>query len=259
MSTPGLEHLLDRSPSIGLDELNDVAQLLTRKDRKYLVTPGQLTDVLDSVPAEMKVLCIEGSRWFNYESLYFDTPGLDSYRLAATRRNSRFKVRARTYLQSGDTMVEVKTKDRRGRTVKHREAYSHEAGSLTDAARRFAKEFDPVSPYAAELVPLLTSVYQRATVVFPNSGFRATIDASFGAVGEGGIATLDDHLILETKTSGKPSILDRELWKHGIRPVKISKYATGLAALRPDLPANRWHRVLKQLSVEPQLSPQPHH
>ena len=31
---------------------------------------------------------------------------------------------------------------------------------------------------------------------------------------------------------------------HGYRPQRISKYATGLAALRPDLPAARWRRTL---------------
>lgn len=39
--------------------------------------------------------------------------------------------------------------------------------------------------------------------------------------------------------------VDRVLWSRGHRPVSISKDATGLAALRPDLPANRWQRTLR--------------
>ena len=50
--------------------------------------------------------------------------------------------------------------------------------------------------------------------------------------------------IIETKSGSAPSSADRTLWHHGYRPQRISKYATGLAALHPELPANRWHRVL---------------
>jgi hypothetical protein len=39
-------------------------------------------------------------------------------------------------------------------------------------------------------------------------------------------------------------MLDRWLWQSGVRPVRISKYCTALAAMRPELPANKWHRTL---------------
>ena len=50
--------------------------------------------------------------------------------------------------------------------------------------------------------------------------------------------------IVETKTGATPSSTDRLLWRHGHRPVRISKYGTGLAVLHPDLPATPWRRVL---------------
>jgi hypothetical protein len=46
------------------------------------------------------VLEIDGARSFAYDSTYFDTPDLDAYLLAATRRRRRFKVRTRTYVDS---------------------------------------------------------------------------------------------------------------------------------------------------------------
>ena len=52
-------------------------------------------------------------------------------------------------------------------------------------------------------------------------------------------------VVIETKSAAQPSELDRLLWSKGHRPDRISKYATGLAALRPELPANRWNRVLR--------------
>ena len=53
-------------------------------------------------------------------------------------------------------------------------------------------------------------------------------------------------VVLETKTAGPPSRFDRWLWAQGHRPIRLSKYCTGLAALRPNLPANKWHRTLSQ-------------
>lgn len=52
--------------------------------------------------------------------------------------------------------------------------------------------------------------------------------------------------LVETKTAGPPCAVDRALWRLGYRPVTISKYCTGLAALAPELPANKWNRVLRR-------------
>ncbi|MDG2026158.1 MAG: hypothetical protein P8J50_03555 [Acidimicrobiales bacterium] len=51
--------------------------------------------------------------------------------------------------------------------------------------------------------------------------------------------------IVETKTTDRASEVDRLLWRNRIRPAKVSKYGTGLASLRPDLPSNRWARLLR--------------
>jgi hypothetical protein len=52
--------------------------------------------------------------------------------------------------------------------------------------------------------------------------------------------------VVETKSANLPSQSDRWLWAHGIRPSRISKFCTGLAALHPELPANKWHRTLQK-------------
>jgi len=54
------------------------------------------------------------------------------------------------------------------------------------------------------------------------------------------------HFVFETKSAGPPSFFDRLLWTHGIRPVRISKFCTGLAALHPELPSNKWRRTLNR-------------
>ena len=57
--------------------------------------------------------------------------------------------------------------------------------------------------------------------------------------------------VVETKAGATPSAVDRLLWAAGHRPVRLSKFATGLALLHPDLPANRWHRTLRRLDPTP--------
>ena len=36
------------------------------------------------------------------------------------------------------------------------------------------------------------------------------------------------------------------LWAAGNRPVTISKFGVGMAALHPQLPANKWNRTLRR-------------
>ena len=51
-------------------------------------------------------------------------------------------------------------------------------------------------------------------------------------------------MILETKCPRGPGELDLLLWELHLRPVTVSKYGTGLAALCPALPHNKWHRTI---------------
>lgn len=232
---------------INLDQLNELAALQTRKDRKYILNAQQLAKLLSSLDrSDSRILDTGGLRWFHYESVYFDTPELDSYRLAATMRPNRFKVRTRTYLDSDYCVLEVKTKSRRGKTVKTRQDHEvSQSAALADDARSYLAEFPEVAPYADDLEPTLRTRYERATIVFPSTNTRATIDAELAVADADGHTTgLVDEYIVETKSAGEPSKLDRQLWSMGIRPVKVSKFSTGLAALHPELAANRWNRVL---------------
>lgn len=235
--------------SVELDELNTTAALQTRVDRKYLVTPGQLHALIERVGGEVRVLDMGGLRRFGYESLYFDTPGFDSYRGAAHRRPNRFKVRTRRYLDAPGCWVEVKLRDRRGRTIKHRQAHQDQRfGELTPAARSFVAGFAPIRHQADRLEPVLATRYDRVTVLA--DGNRVTIDLGVSCVAPAGRVSLGDDVVVETKNAAGPGLVDRALWDLHVRPTRVSKFCVGAAALYPGLPANRWHRVL-QRSVRP--------
>lgn len=241
-SLTSLDQLAAAGPAVDLDDLNRAAALQTRIDRKYVLAADDARAVLATATDGLLVLEIDGQRSFAYENTYFDTPDRVSYRGAATRRPDRFKVRLRRY-PSGDTFVEVKIRTPRGVTVKHRRL--HDAGeSLTPADRQLVDEL--LTPQLGNaLQATVETTYRRLTLFDPRSTSRATIDQDLaGALPGGDPVALTDWVVLETKTLGGPSDLDRALWRAGHRPVPISKFAVATVMLTPGLPANRWHRVL---------------
>lgn len=237
---PALEEL---SP-IGLDEILRIAELQVRRDRKYLIPADLVPQVLTQAD-HLRALDIDGRREFRYESLYFDTPDHVSYFDAARRRPHRFKVRTRTYLDSAEAMLEVKVRDRRGNTVKHRQPHDlDDRDRLTEDGQSFIRLMLPNAP-VNDLRPSLRTAYRRATIVCGHGAARATVDRDVRWCSPtASTKSLESLALIETKTPGPPCAIDRTLWLLGIRPTTISKYCTGLAAIHPDLPANKWHRVL---------------
>ena len=271
-----------------LAELNSAAGLLTRVDRKYLVPLTCAQNLVDGLAPHARVLAIDERRRFSYTSTYFDTPGLEAFMLAARKRRRRFKVRTRTYLDSGLCFLEVKTCGARGSTVKRRMGYyADDASRLTGPGRAFVAAClagagvtgsAAAREVAAALRPVLTTTYERTTLHLPRAEARATIDTALtwrrlgpaapagssagtivgvpmspqalrpahlaAAINEGEPVSVADIAVVETKNPATPSPADRALWEAGCRPTRISKYATGMALLHPELPANRWYRTL---------------
>ena len=270
-----------------LAELNRAAGLLTRMDRKYLVPLKSAQDLVDGLAPHAQVLAIDEQRRFFYASTYFDTPELDAFMLTARKRRRRFKVRTRTYLDSGLCFLEVKTCGARGTTVKRRMGYhADDASRLTGPGRAFVTAClastgvtgsAAAHEVAAVLRPVLDTTYQRTTLHLPRAEARATIDTALTwqrlgpapftgasaatspgptgpqalhpshlaeAINDGEPVAVADIAVVETKNPATPSPADRALWDAGHRPTRISKYATGMALLHPELPANKWYRTL---------------
>jgi hypothetical protein len=233
---------------VSLEDLDEAASLQTRRDRKYLVPAPVAAELVARLGGEVRILEIDGRRSFRYQSVYLDTPELVSYLAAAHRRPHRFKVRTRTYLDSGRSLLEVKTRDGRGRTVKERMA--REAGTglagpgLSPEEVRHLAGHRLVGPYAAGLRPVLVNRYARTTLLPAGGAGRLTIDLDLVAATDGRDIALRETAVVETKTTGAAGPADRILWELGVRPARVSKFCTSLAAMRPDLPANRWTQAL---------------
>ncbi len=238
---------VDRLPTVSLAELNAQAELLTRIDRKYVIAAAELDAVLTGIPG-LRVLEVDGRRSSRYESTYLDTVDLDSWTASAHQRRRRWKVRTRTYADTGDCWLEVKTRGRRGETVKERVPHHGRCLDLSDAAGDWVRErLDAARVHGVDpggLVPTLDTSYLRTTLLLDAGAGRATVDRDLRWVSGHGTARVGDVLVVETKSgTARPGPLDRRLWELGHRPIRISKYGTGLALLTPDLQSNRWHRV----------------
>lgn len=254
----------DRLATVDLPTLLERAALLTRVDRKYVLDRATVEILVELLPPGAALLDIDGRTRFGYTSTYLDTPALDAFRQSAHKRRRRFKVRTRRYEESGDAYLEVKTR-RGAHTVKERIPGRHLTdGTLSTVGRDYVADrlsaagLDP--DLATRLVPTLTTRYRRRTVLHADGQTRITIDETPSWEGHavGGDPSREAHavgggpsrlalpglFIVETKSGASASSADRLLWSLGHRPTRISKYATGLAALQPSLPHNRWHRTL---------------
>jgi hypothetical protein len=255
-----LAHHLSGRPAVSLEHVLSVAQLTTRVELKYLVPRAALPAFLHGLPRELMALDIEGRRIFDYESVYFDTESFALYRSHVQGRRRRYKARIRSYCDSGDAMLEVKLKGRRGQTQKERLPYDFDhRRELTREGRLFldtvvAQAYGFTAP---PLWPSLTTAYRRATLVDLERKARLTIDVNLGWF-DGDSSQHADHLaLIESKSLTGPGPTDALLRSMGVRPVRISKYCLGVALLHPDLAANPWNRVLiRQFDWQRRSSPE---
>lgn len=251
--TTTLPEALEALRPVTLAEVETRASLQTRVDRKYVVPLAVAQELVADLAGAAAVLRIDGMRTFRYESVYFDAPDLQMYLAAARGRPRRTKVRTRTYLDSGLCMLEVKTRDAQGRTVKHRRPHRAAARDcLLVEGERFVAEVAGEQVAGEQVAgpwlrPTLTTRFTRSTLLVDDGAARLTLDAdlSMEAV-DGALAVLPDVVVVETKSPGAPTRADRLLWAAHYRPARVSKYGAGMAALHPDLPRNRWARVVRE-------------
>lgn len=244
---------LAQLPPITLDEVLAEAELQTRVDRKYLVPIDTFVELMSRLRDRFAALAINGQRSFRYESVYFDTPSLGLYHQHLQRRRYRYKVRTRSYLDSGECSFEVKLKGNRSETVKARMPYPlADRARLTEPAWEFLDEQVRTAYGIAvgeQLQPALTTTYRRSTLVDRVDRARMTCDVNLRfADGRSAVEVLPDSVLVESKTAGRAGVADLVLRDLLVRPIQVSKYCAAAALLNPQLRANPWHRTLRQLT-----------
>jgi hypothetical protein len=225
--------LTDGMATVGLAELDAAASLRTRRERKYVVTRSVAQMLLARLGAQhdVSILEVDGRTTTHYSSMYFDTADLASFRSTAVGRRRRFKVRVRCYEGSDARWVEVKTRGRSDQVDKVRNR--HHGAALTE-----------LSLADADFVRRRL-VDHRVTVGCLSQGWRSTFDSSVIAVDRHGLTVaLPVDVIIETKSVGPHTALDRLLWAQHLRPIRVSKFGVAMMLTQPLLTSNRWNRVI---------------
>ncbi|MFW6222093.1 MAG: VTC domain-containing protein [Bacteroidota bacterium] len=114
-----IETYLESFTSIELEKLNSVA-LLNRFDSKYVLPINRLPAFIKLLSSSYNILKIDEARTFDYSTLYYDTPDNQMYYNHVRGKLNRFKVRRRKYNTTGESFLEVKFKNNKSRTIKHR-------------------------------------------------------------------------------------------------------------------------------------------
>jgi hypothetical protein len=252
-----LQALLSAAPGIGLDEIQDAA-LLSRLDSKFIVREAWLPELIAGVleVGEHRVLAVNGVRQTTYDNSFLDTPELHCFQAHARGRNDRYKARIRRYRSNGRTFLEVKHKTVHGRTVKQR--WERPGGADWDAPLNSAERaaLAEVFPFASEAVPVMSSSFERFTLVAPGRAERFTVDTGLVFRSANGLeAGLPGCAIIEMKQeridrrSPLFNALDPFRGAHPPlgRATRVSKYVVGTALTRPELSMRTYRPVIREL------------
>jgi hypothetical protein len=229
---------------ITLEEMEGV-KLLNRIDTKYLTNEATLSKVLaDAAAAGYRVLVADGVRISPYNSVYYDTPELRMFLDHHNRRLVRQKVRTRIYVKSGEAYLEIKRKNNHGRTKKKRIGIA--AGEMmkfssNPSACAYLEKHSWFT--AGDISPVLSTAFERITLVNPARTERLTIDTRlhFRNYRTGGKAGLQDTVIIELKQDGHAaSQMKKILLDNRVKPARISKYCVAVTLTDPSVKSNRF-------------------
>jgi hypothetical protein len=246
--------MLEGFAPITLEEMDGI-KLMNRIDTKFLTDEKALAGLLlDARNAGYRALVTDGSMVASYDTLYFDTPGLQMFLDHHNRRLVRQKVRTRVYVGSGLTFLEVKRKNNHGRTKKKRIPVSPAEfkGFASDTeACSFLKARSGYD--AADLQPSLETIFRRITLVNEAKTERLTIDTcvGFNNCRTGLESGLRNGVIIELKQDGRaPSEMKNILLKWRVKPIKVSKYCIGITLTDPAAKHNRFKTKIRRIEKQ---------
>ena len=243
-----LNEILKGFESISLSEIEDV-KLMDRVDTKFSFHREILNDVLTKLSDEYYVLTINDNRYGSYRSLYFDYDNFKFYHDHHNRKNHRFKIRFREYIDSQLYFLEIKEK-RKGRTKKTRIQVNSFEEELSMKSKSFIDEHLPVSNL---LEASLWNQYKRITLVSKNKQERLTLDIDLSYTWEGQEKNYPTLVIAEVKQKkrDRTSHFFKVMRSLEIRPYRISKYCIGTIKMhgKKKVKYNRFKEELLKLKL----------
>ena len=225
---------------ISLAEMEHVA-LLDRTDTKYILRASQLQSALEHITGQYRVLETAGTRLNNYQTLYFDTRDFTLYRQHHNGLRSRYKVRARQYVDSDLAFWEIKRKTNRERTIKARLQAPEPIPAIDDEQiHAFVDTNAPLD--ARQLEPKLWNRFVRITLVSKCCTERLTLDLNLEFAWGDAYVSLPGIVIAEVKQERLSQCSDfiQQMHRLGVRPTRFSKYCAGVGALYDNVKVNNF-------------------
>jgi hypothetical protein len=239
-----LNEALQSFRTISLQELDGVA-LLNRFDTKFILPTTRLIALLHNLRSSYRILSITGRRVHPYRTLYFDTPGFDLFHQQVTGRPEIYKVRLREYLDTRLAYLEIKHKNRKGRTEKTRLPISP-FECLGQDVQDFVGGVMSLS--GRDLQPKICNTFNRITLAFTEClptlasmrAERVTLDLDLGFFNAQGELLLDGIAVAEVKQDSlrQKSAFMTEMRRQGVRPTSFSKYCFGVSQLYSTVKGN---------------------
>jgi len=223
------------------------AVLMERVDTKYLLPIAQLDGLLAALTAHCTVLSVDERRISYYQNSYFDSKDFQYYRAHHNGALNRYKVRCRTYADQKNSYLEVKLKNNKQRTIKHRIPVSQVNVQVLAQQRDFLQQYGITS--VGQLISVQQCDYHRIAFANEKSSERLTIDfnLSFAEPDSEQQFHIENLAIIELKqnTLNRNSTLFKLLKSHQLRMCKFSKYCIGLNLLKPNnIKHNRFKETL---------------
>lgn len=226
------------------DALIDARALQQRVERKYVLPERHLTPLLTGLLPDCCVVWAGHQVWARYESEYFDTPDRALYHAHRRDVRPRHKIRVRRHVDRNLSFLEIKRKEKNGRTVKLRLTVPGDQASLGARERDFIEAHTPLG--AAHLVPSLSVAFLRLTLVGRVANERLTLDQKLRVTAAGRSERISGAVIAEIKQDrnahhGPASATLRTL---RAREIAVSKYCLG-TMLVAAVPSNVFRPALR--------------
>ena len=229
--------ILDKFTGIGLGDIGK-ANFMNRIDTKFPLRTDVLFErILPSIVDDYYIVEINGLRYMEYETVYFDTPDNRFFTMHQNGKKDRFKVRKRTYVDTGNRFLEIKHKNNKGKTKKKRIEVTTSLSEIAPEEYGFVAEHLPQDITPQSLKAVIQNHFHRITLVRKDMGERCTIDCELGfrTPDDSNTETKGFSMVELKHEAGAPkSPLQKVLALNGVKQASFSKYCIGrVLALQP--------------------------
>jgi hypothetical protein len=245
IAKPGdVSELLDTFDSISLNELNKLTPL-RRIDKKYICHKAELPKLLSALLYHYNVLDIQGNRNFKYSNIYFDTKDSVFFISHINGKLGRYKVRLRHYHETDENYIEIKHKNNRKETMKHRIRVPE---FDKDCIGEHYDDISLIIPFTIDkLKPAVYNNYKRITLLKPDIFDKITIDFDILTLtSDGGHISLNNLVIIEHKSVKHSSckVLNETLKSIQSTSLNLSKYCLSSIMTKQHLKYNPYKSKL---------------